>query len=143
MSLSKTAENLKYKIDNVQRQFGSEVEKTKEKVEWVETQVVDTQIELNEAKYQFGEQKERLDDAEKKMKVSLFSTKLTFSIKNVWKSDFLTKNDQKVPILLKFQIFIEKPKYGFFEIFDFLRKIVDGGYVDFNDFGYFQHGILI
>ena len=59
------------------------MEKTKEKVEWVETQVVDTQIELNEAKYQFGEQKERLDDAEKKMKVSLFSTKLTFSIKNV------------------------------------------------------------
>ena len=45
------------------------MEKTKEKVEWVETQVVDTQIELNEAKYQFGEQKERLDDAEKKMKV--------------------------------------------------------------------------
>jgi len=66
-SLTKIAENLRFKINNIQNEFGTEVEKTAQKVNDVEGIVVQTQMKVEKTEFDNLQNERRIDNAEKRI----------------------------------------------------------------------------
>lgn len=67
VSLTKIAENLRYKINNIQNHFGSEVEKAAKNVSVMEGKVVETQMKVEKTEFDNLQNERRIENAEKRI----------------------------------------------------------------------------